>query len=133
MGLLNDVKAAVKADTKEAATPVADSKAERKARAKERKAAKAAALQKVLDYLAKNPVKELDDAVKTLTVKAAPIISQGLTVEQLFGDKTSISALDVFTKFKKGYPEMRKYIKKWAEKGITVTLDPATQSYTWKK
>lgn len=137
MGLLNDVKAADKAEVKGTAVKVegTSNKAERKARAKERKAAKAEALAKVLEYLKANPIKEIADAVETLSktpVRTGGFVA-GLTPEVLFGEVkvgAKVSAIDVFTKHKKGYPEMRKYIKKWAEKGITVTLDPATQSYT---
>lgn len=133
MGLLNDVKGA-DAQVKEVAKATGSNKAERKARAKERKAEKAAALKRVLDYLKAHEVKELAEDVKLLTTKAVSAggFAPGLTPEVLFGTVkvgASISALDVFTKHKKGYPEMRKYIKKWAEKGITVELDAASQTY----
>lgn len=132
MGLLNDVKAA---EAKPVAKVMPTDKAEKKERAKARKAEKREALQKVLDYLAKNPVAELADAVKKLTVveRSGGGFAPAFTVEMLFGENAKagakISALDVFTKFKKGYPEMRKYIKKWAEKGVKVHLDAASQSY----
>ena len=58
------------------------------------------------------------------------------TFADLFGEDAKagakISALEVFMKFKVGYPAMRKYIKKWAEQGITVELNPATQEYVLK-
>ena len=136
MGLLNDVKAAEKAET-----PVAvnSKKAERKAKAKERKAAKAEALTRVLDY-----VKQLKDVpagiaedIKTLTVAVREGgFAPSVTPELLFGADAKpgakITALDVFQKFHKGFPEMRKYMKKWAEKGTIVELDPKTQSYVLK-
>ena len=126
MGLLNDVKAADKAEVKGTeGTVVNSNKAERKARAKERKAAKAEALKRVLDYLKAHEVKELAKDVELLTTKAVSAggFAPGLTPEVLFGEVkvgAKVSAIDVFTKHKKGYPEMRKYIKKWAEKGYLI-------------
>lgn len=47
------------------------------------------------------------------------------------GDK--VTALDVFTKAKKGYGEMRQLMKKWKEKqNIVVELDEPTSSYVIK-
>lgn len=135
MGLLNDVKAADKAEVK--AEAKATDKSDKKAKAKERKAAKREALKHVLDYLAKNPIAELAEDVKKLTVvERTGGFAPSLTPEVLFGADlkkgASISAVDVFTKYKKGYPEMRKFIKKWAEKGVTVELDAKTQAYVLK-
>ncbi len=129
MGLLNDVKAA------EAETQTEVKVADKKARAKERKAEKREALKTIIEYLQKHPIKELEAAVKTI---GAPVERTGgfapsFTAESLFGDKTRINAVEVFTKFKKGYPEMKKYMKKWAEKGIKVSLDAATQDYVWTR
>ena len=144
MGLLNDVKKAeatapeteteTEAKTKATATATED-KSEKKIKAKERKAAKREALKTIIEYLQKNPIKELENAVKTI---GTPAERQGgfapaFTAETLFGDKTRINAVEVFTKFKKGYPEMKKYMKKWAEKGIKVSLDVNTQDYVWVK
>jgi hypothetical protein len=64
MGLLNDVKG-TKVEDKAPVVAKAD-KAEKKAKAKERKAAKQAALKKVIEYLEKNPIKELEAEVKLL-------------------------------------------------------------------
>lgn len=130
MGLLNDVKATDKA----AGTATDAPKNEKKAKAKARKAAKREALNRVLDYLKAHPVKDLEEDVKTLTVvERTGGFAPSLTPEILFGADlkkgSKISALDVFQKHQKGYPEMRKFMKKWAEKGINVTLDAATQSY----
>lgn len=137
MGLLNDVKAADKTEAKAAEVKVSN-KSERKAKAKERKAEKREALKRILAYLQEHEVKELAEDVKKLTVveRTGGGFAPSLTPEILFGADlkkgSKISALDVFTKHQKGYPEMRKYIKKWAEKGITVELDAATQSYVLK-
>ena len=134
MGLLNDVKAADKAPVTEAKTVVAD-KSEKKAKSKERKAAKREALKTIIDYLQQHPIKELEDAVKTIGTPAerAGGFAPAFTAEMLFGNKTRINAIEVFTKFKKGYPEMKKYMKKWADKGIKVSLDAKTQDYVWEK
>lgn len=132
MGLLNDVK---KAEATAPIAPKATDKAEKKAKAKERKAEKREALKTIIDYLQKNPIKELEAAVKTIgsPTERAGGFAPAFTAEMLFGDKTRINAVEVFTKFKKGYPEMKKYMKKWAEKGIKVSLDAATQDYVWAK
>lgn len=132
MGLLNDVKSTGNVEPKEAVKPSTN---EKRAKAKERKQAKAKALIKVLDYLKAHPAKEIEEEVKLLT--ATPVregnFAPGLTPEKLFGEGAKagakISAVDVFVKFGKGYPEMKKYIKKWEEKGMKVHLDAATQSY----
>ena len=135
MGLLNDVKAA------EAKPAKVVDKSEKKAKAKERKAAKKDALQHVLDYVKglKDVPANISDDIKTLTVVArsgsTAFGPSKLTI--LFGSDTpkagsKITALEVFQKAGMGYPEMKKYMKKWAEKGITVELDAATQSYIVK-
>ena len=129
MGLLNDVKKA-EATAPAAGASVTD-KSEKKAKAKERKAAKREALKTIIEYLQKNPIKELESAVKTIGTPAER--TGGFTAEMLFGDKTRINAVEVFTKFKKGYPEMKKYMKKWDEKGVKVSLDAKTQDYVWEK
>lgn len=130
MGLLNDVKGTEVA--RDAA--VQDSKAERKAKSKERKAAKAEAIKRIYEYLVAHPIKELEKDVEALK----PSERTGFAVsaflpETIFGDGykkgAKVTALEVFTKHRKGYPEMRKYIKKWAEKGVKVRLDADTQSY----
>ena len=138
MGLLNDVKkaeATAPETETEAKTKATEDKSEKKIKAKERKTAKREALKTIIEYLQKNPIKELENAVKTI---GTPVERQGgfapaFTAEKLFGDKTRINAVEVFTKFKKGYPEMKKYMKKWAEKGIKVSLDASTQDYVWVK
>lgn len=132
MGLLNDIKSEgnVKVEAKSEATTN-----DKRAKAKARKAEKQAAIKKIVAYLKDNPVEELKAEVELLS--KAPVREGGFapafTADDLFGKGAAkgakISALEVFTKFKKGYPEMRKYIKKWAEKGITVTLDAESQSY----
>lgn len=134
MGLLNDVKGT---EVKEVATT--DKKAARKAAAKERKAEKQAAIKRIYEYLVAHPVKELAKDVEVLKPServGSANFGPAFTVETLFGANAKagakISALDVFTKHKKGYPEMRKYIKKWAEKGIKVELDAATATYILK-
>lgn len=137
MGLLNDVKSTGSVQPKEAVKEGASTN-EKRAKAKARKAAKAAALKEIIEYLQKNPIKALEEAVKTIgtPVERTGGFAPAFTHIDLFGEGAKagakITALEVFTKFKKGYPEMRKYIKKWAEKGITVELDPATQSYILK-
>lgn len=135
MGLLADVKkqdAEVKAPVAAAVTD----KSEKKAKAKERKAAKQAALKKVVEYLEKNPIKELEAEVKLLKPsERTPGAGFGgpSKLVQIFGEKPAkgfkISALDCFTKFKMGYPEMRKLMKKATEKGINIELDAASQTY----
>lgn len=134
MGLLADVKKQ-DAEVKAPVAAVAD-KSEKKAKAKERKAAKQAALKKVIEYLEKNPIKELEAEVKLLKPsERAPGAGFGgpSKLVQIFGEKPAkgfkISALDCFTKFKMGYPEMRKLMKKAAEKGINIKLDAASQTY----
>lgn len=134
MGLLNDVKGTKVEDT--APVVAKADKAEKKAKAKERKAAKQAALKKVIEYLEKNPVKELEVEVKLLKpAERAPGAGFGgpSKLVLIFGEKPTkgfkISALDCFTKFKMGYPEMRKLMKKAAEKDIHIKLDAATQTY----
>ena len=132
MGLLNEVKEQGAAVKQVAETT--NKKAERKAKAKERKAEKAAAVKRIYEYLIAHPVKELEKDVAALKpAERQATFAPGLTPEMLFGKDfkkgAKISALDVFTKHKKGYPEMRKYIKKWAEKGVNVILEAATQSY----
>lgn len=133
MGLLADVKKQ-EADVK--APVAAADKSEKKAKAKERKAAKQAALKKVIEYLEKNPIKELEAEVKLLKpserVPGAGFGGPSKLI-QIFGEKPAkgftISALDCFTKFRMGYPEMRKLMKKAEEKGIRIKLDAASQSY----
>lgn len=55
---------------------------------------------------------------------------------QLFGDTpkvgAKVTALDMFTKTHKGYGDMRKLIKKWAEKGTVVEFDETKQEYVLK-
>lgn len=143
MGLLNDVK---KADAQ--VTPAAkgtdvkvNDKAEKKAKAKERKAAKREALVKILDYVKtlKDVPAEISDAVKVVTVKASsgsPAFGPSKLV-LIFGAETpkagtKVTAMQVFEKAGMGYPEMKKYMKKWAEKGINIELDTATASYIVK-
>ena len=134
MGLLADVKG-TKAEDK-AVNEVKADKSEKKAKAKERKQAKQAALKKVIEYLEKNPIKELEAEVKLLKPsERAPGAGFGgpSKLVLIFGENPvkgfKISALDCFTKFKMGYPEMRKLMKKAAEKGINIKLDAASQTY----
>lgn len=136
MGLLNDVKSTGKVEPKaEAAKAEGASTNDKRAKAKARKAAKAEAIKKIVAYLKEHPVAELAKEVELLS--AAPVREGGfapaLTAKDLFGADAKpgakITANDVFIKFRKGYVEMRKYMKKWAEQGVKVTLDPATQSY----
>lgn len=134
MGLLSDVKG-TKVEDKAPVVAKAD-KAEKKAKAKERKAAKQAALKKVIEYLEKNPIKELEAEVKLLKpAERAPGAGFGgpSKLVAIFGENPAkgfrISALACFTKFKMGYPEMRKLMKKAEEKGIHIKLDAATQAY----
>ena len=133
MGLLNDVK-------KAAETVPAEVK-DKKAKSKERKAAKREALVKILDYVKglKDAPADIKKAVETCTIKA----SAGAggfgpsKIVQIFGSEkpakgTTISAYDVFKNAGLGYPEMRKWMRKWKESGIIVELDAATQSYVVK-
>lgn len=134
MGLLNDVKSAGQVE-KKTEVEVEATTNDKRAKAKARKAEKAAAIKKIVEYLKANPIAELQKEVDLLS--KAPVREGGFapafTPNDLFGENAKagakISAVDVFVKFKKGYPEMKKYIKKWAEKGIKVSLDAATQSY----
>lgn len=135
MGLLADVKGTDKAEVKGTATVAVD-KSEKKAKAKERKEQKREALKKVVEYLEKNPVKELEGAIKLLKpAERTPGAGFGgpSKLVLIFGEKPAkgfkISALECFTKFKMGYPEMRKLMKKAEEKGIHIKLDAATQTY----
>ena len=134
MGLLADVKG-TKAEEKVESVKVAD-KSEKKAKAKERKAAKQAALKKVIEYLEKNPIKELEAEVKLLKPsERQPGAGFGgpSKLVVIFGENPvkgfKITALECFTKYKMGYPEMRKLMKKAEEKGIHIKLDAATQTY----
>lgn len=137
MGLLNDVKATAPAKAETAEVKATD-KSERKAKAKERKAEKREALKRIVDYLTKNPVEALKKDVELLAKQAERTggFAPAFTHVDLFGEGAKagakISAVDVFVKFKKGYPEMKKYMKKWAEKGVKVELDATTQSYVLK-
>lgn len=134
MGLLNDVKSTGTVENKAQVADKATTN-DKRAKAKARKAEKAAAIKKVVDFLKDHPVKELEKEIELLS--KAPAREGGFapafTIADLFGENAKagakITAVDVFVKFKKGYPEMKKYIKKWAEKGIKVSLDTATQSY----
>ena len=128
MGLLADVKG-----TNE---PLKDDKSEKKAKAKERKEQKREALKRVIEYLEKNPIAALAKDVALLKpAERQPGAGFGgpSKLVQIFGENPAkgfkISALDCFTKFKVGYPEMRKIMKKAEEKGIKITLDAATQTY----
>lgn len=133
MGLLNDVKSTGTVEKKEVEAKTSTN--EKRAKAKARKAEKAAAIKTIVDYLKNHPIKELEKEVELLS--KAPVREGGFapsfTTDDLFGAGAKagakITAIEVFTKFKKGYPEMRKYMKKWAEKGIKVSLDEKTQSY----
>ena len=137
MGLLNDVKSTGSVQPK-AEVKTSEGANDKRARAKARKAEKAAAIKKIVDYLKEHPVDAIKAEVELLS--KAPVRASGFapafTSADLFGEDAKsgakISALEVFKKFKKGYPEMRKYIKKWAEKGVTVELNPATQEYVLK-
>lgn len=136
MGLLKDVKGTKVEEKAAVAAPAKADKAEKKAKAKERKAAKQAALKKVIEYLEQNPIKELEAEVKLLkpSERAPGAGFGGLSkLVLIFGENPAkgfkISALDCFTKFKMGYPEMRKLMKKAEEKGIRIKLDAATQTY----
>lgn len=141
MGLLNDVKKAdaVKPAVKEEVKAGSGDKAEKKAKAKARKEAKREALKRVLDYVKglKDIPANISDDIKTLTVveRAGGSAFGPSKLEQIFGTPTpkagqSVTATEVFTKVGLGYPEMKKYMKKWAEKGITVELDAKTATYT---
>lgn len=135
MGLLNDVKAVKEADVKV-------DNSDKKAHAKERKAAKKAALAKVLAALKANPIKGLESEIELLTkVPERTGFGGGVsTLTKVFGTETpakgtKISATEVFTKAGFGYPEMRKQMKKWAERKanpVIVELDPATSTYIVK-
>lgn len=56
---------------------------------------------------------------------------------QLFGEApkvgTKVTAIEMFNKVHKGFGDMRKLIKKWAEKGIDVSFDEAKNEYTLNK
>lgn len=130
MGLLNDVK--------KAAETVPAEKEDKKAKSKERKQAKREALQAVLKFVGeqKNLPENIKKAIEDLTPKAGAGTSAfgPSKIVQIFGSEkpakgASISAYDVFTKTGLGYPEMRKWMRKWADAGIKVELDAATQSY----
>ena len=58
------------------------------------------------------------------------------TFTVLFGDNPQpgdkVSAKDMFDKTHKGFADMRKLMKKWAEKGITVTFDEESYDYTFQ-
>lgn len=58
-------------------------------------------------------------------------------IYQVFGNTpkvgASVTSLDVFKNTGKGFPEMKKCIKKWAESGIEVAYDEKTTSYVIKK
>lgn len=58
-------------------------------------------------------------------------------IYQVFGNTpkvgSSATSLEVFQKTGKGFPEMKKCIKKWAEGGVEVTYDEKTTSYVIKK
>lgn len=131
MGLLDEVKSTGKVQAAGAPKEGANDK---RAKAKERKKAKAEALSKILSYLQQHPIDELKEQVTLLTsVPARTGFGVAFTHTDLFGADAKkgakISAVDVFVKFHKGYPEMKKYMRKWEEKGIKVHLDAATQSY----
>lgn len=131
MGLLNDVKAVKEAEVKVDNT-------DKKAKAKERKAAKKEALSKVLAALTSNPIKGLEAEIELLTQAPERTGFGGTsTLTKVFGTETpakgtKISASEVFTKAGFGYPEMKKQMKKWAERKanpVNVRLDSATATY----
>lgn len=45
------------------------------------------------------------------------------TFAEMFGEGDKISALDCFVKFNRGPAEMKRCIKAWAKRGITVVLE----------
>ena len=147
MGLLNDVKKAEATPAPKAegtavkAEKTPADKAARKAKAKERKEAKREALKRVLEYVKglKDVPANISDDLKTLTVveRAGGSAFGPSKMSIIFGSEkpaagTKVTATEVFTKAGLGYPEMKKYMKKWAEKGINVVLDPATATYIVK-
>lgn len=138
MGLLNDVKAVKETAEAKGVVEVSD----KKAKAKARKEAKKEALKAVIAYVEglKDAPANIKEAVKKLTVveRAGGTAFGPSKLSVIFGSDspakgTKVTATEVFTKAGLGYPEMKKYMKKWAEREnnpVIVKLDPATATYT---
>ena len=137
MGLLNDVKAVKEVKETRGTEVVSD----KKQKSKERKEAKKAALKAILAYI--EGLKDAPKDIKEAAASLKPSDRQGgfatgpSKLELIFGTATpakgaKVSAIEVFQKAGLGYPEMKKYMKKWAEREnnpIVIKLDPATSSY----
>lgn len=148
MGLLDDAKkpaaaAAVAEGTHEAAAPVEKKHSNSDYQKRQREKAKASA-DIIAKVIADNKIKltaEQQDALDFLCrVKKPGTGNSGNfgtpVINKLFGENIAagakITAVEVFQKTGKGYAEMRQLMKKWAEKGIVVELDEATNTYTVK-
>ena len=111
-------------------------KAARAASAKKMLDHKKAALKTLVDYAKRMNADGKDAAVK----EAAEYLSgesRGVggannldLIDKIFATSKTVKALDIFMNFEKGKVEMAALIKKAAAKGITITYDEKTKSYT---
>lgn len=114
----------------------------------ERKAARKASAQKMLEHK-KNAIKTLvefakrmnadgkDAAVKEATEylsgeKKSSAVANVSILDQIFKDKKSVKAVDIFLNFEKGRSEMITICKRAAAKGIIIDYDENTKTYTKK-
>lgn len=114
-------------------------KAARAASAKKMLDHKKAALKTLVDYAKRMNADGKDAAVK----EAAEYLSgesRGASgasgannldlIDKIFATSKTVKALDIFMNFEKGKVEMAALMKKAAAKGITITYDEKTKSYT---
>lgn len=111
-------------------------KAARAASAKKMLDHKKAALKTIVDYAKRMNADGKDAAVKE-AVEYLSGESRGASgannldlIDKIFATSKTVKALDIFMNFEKGKVEMAALMKKAAAKGITITYDEKTKSYT---
>lgn len=111
-------------------------KAARTASAKKMLDHKKAALKTLVDYAKRMNADGKDAAVKE-AVEYLSGESRGASgannldlIDKIFATSKTVKALDIFMNFEKGKVEMAALMKKAAAKGITITYDEKTKSYT---
>ena len=142
MGLLNDVAKEQVKEPAQAQAPVVEAKKKHNNSEYQKKARERAlkAAQTVSDFIHKN-VKEIpQDVAEALDVlnrvrkpSGNSVAGQTSVFEKLFGAEpkvgTVIGAYEMLKKTGKGFGDMNKLIKKWAEKGTVVEFNEEKLEY----
>lgn len=143
MSLLDQVKEEKKVEGGEAAAAAGTKKqSDYQKKAREARNAAAKVLRDWREGAGKDVkfTKDQQDAFELLTREpkagAGNSVFGKPVIYQLFGNTpkvgSSITSLEVFQKTGKGFPEMKKCIKKWAEGGVEVIYDEKKTAYVIK-